>query len=317
MKGVVLDLKSIDNSDMDWSPLKNIMANWQYYDITHVNDVASRIGSSEIVVSNKVPLTAAHFAQLPNLKLICVAATGTNNVDLSAARERRIRVTNVTGYATPSVVQHVFALILSLTTRLNQYQGAVRKNRWQRSEVFCLLDYPIHELAGKTLGIIGYGELGKAVAQLGEAFAMQVLVAEHKGKPPRDGRDSLENVLAQSDVISLHCPLNPDTKNLIGHDELAIMKPGALLINAARGGIVDEVALIEALRQQRIGGAGFDVLTEEPPVTGNPLLEAELPNLIVTPHIAWASVESRQRVINELALNIQAFLDGKQRNVVA
>ncbi|MGD8568290.1 MAG: 2-hydroxyacid dehydrogenase [Gammaproteobacteria bacterium] len=317
MKGVLLDLKSIDNGDMDMSPLKNALEDWQFFDTTRDADVVARAGDADIVVSNKVRLTQDHFDQLQHLKLVCVAATGTNNVDLDAAARSAVRVTNVTGYATPSVVQHVFGLILSLTVRLDQYRAAIRDQRWQRSEVFCLLDYQVSELYGKTLGIIGYGVLGKAVAQLGKAFGMEVLVAEHKDRQPREGRVALEQLLARSDVISLHCPLTPATENLIGPDELASMKPNALLVNAARGGIVDEHALAEALQQNRIGGAGIDVLTEEPPVNGNPLLDVDLPNLIVTPHIAWASVESRQRVINEVALNIEAFLKGEPRNVVA
>jgi glycerate dehydrogenase len=317
MKGVLLDLKSIDNGDMDLSPLNNALDDWQFFDTTQDTDVVTRAHDADIVISNKVRLTKDHFDQLRQLKLVCVAATGTNNVDLDAAVQNKVRVTNVTGYATPSVVQHVFGLILSLTIRLDQYRGAIREQRWQRSKVFCLLDYRISELHGKTLGIIGYGVLGKAVAQLGKAFGMEILVAEHKDRQPREGRVALEQVLARSDVISLHCPLTPATENLIGRDELALMKPTALLINAARGGIVNERALVEALQHNRIGGAGVDVLTEEPPVNGNPLLDVDLSNLIVTPHIAWASVESRQRVINEVALNIEAFLKGEPRNVVA
>lgn len=317
MKGVLLDLKSIDNSDMDLAPMKKALQEWQFFDTTLDREVVSRAQGADIVVSNKVRLTQEHFDQLRHLKLVCVAATGTNNVDLDAAARRGVRVTNVTSYATPSVVQHVFGLILSLTIRLDQYRGAIRDQRWQRSEVFCLLDYQISELCDKTLGIIGYGVLGKAVAQLGKAFGMEILVAEHKDRQPREGRVALEQLLARSDVISLHCPLTSDTENLIDRDELALMKPTALLINAARGGIVNERALVEALKQNRIGGAGIDVLTEEPPVNGNPLLDVDLPNLIVTPHIAWASVESRQRVINEVAMNIEAFLKGEPRNVVA
>lgn len=317
MKGVLLDLKSIDNGDMDMSPLENVLDTWQYFETTGEDDVVSRVDDADIVVSNKVRLIESHFDQLAQLKLVCVAATGTNNVDLDAAKEHNVRVTNVTGYATPSVVQHVFGLILSLTIKLDRYRSAIREQRWQHSDVFCLLDYRISELCGKTLGILGYGELGKAVAQVGKAFGMQVLVAEHKGKPPREGRVAFDQLLSQSDVITLHCPLTPQTQNLIGREELIRMKPGALLINAARGGIVDEDALVEALQNNRIAGAGVDVLTEEPPVNGNPLLAVDLPNLIVTPHIAWASVESRQRVINEVALNIEAFLKGESRNVVA
>ena len=210
----------------------------------------------------------------------------------------------------------MFCLILALTRKLNQYQTAIREDRWQKSPFFCVLDYPISELAGKTLGIVGYGVLGKAVAKLGEALGMQVLTAARKGAAPKDGRVSLEELLVQSDVVSLHCPLTPETTDLIGAKEFALMKTSAVLINTARGGIVDEKALVNAIQSQSIAGAGVDVLSEEPPKNGNPLLDVQLPNLIVTPHIAWASVESRQRVINEIAENIIAFENGVRRNVV-
>lgn len=316
MKGVILDLKSIDNGDIDLSILKNVIPGWQYYDNTLDTDVISRINNADIVIANKVNLSKLHFDQAPLLKLICIAATGTNNVDLNAALSAGITVTNVTNYATPSVVQHVFCLILALTRKLNQYQTAIRDGHWQKSPFFCLQDYPITELAGKTLGIVGYGVLGSAVAKVGEAFGMQVLVAARKGATPQDGRVLLEELLAQSDVVSLHCPLTSETRDLIGAKEFDLMKPGALLINTARGGIVDEKALVNAIQSQSIAGAGVDVLSEEPPVHGNPLLDMQLPNLIVTPHIAWASVESRQRVINEIAENIIAFQNGVRRNVV-
>jgi len=316
MKGVILDLKSIDNGDIDLSILKTVIRDWQYYDNTLDVDVVSRIKNADIVIANKVKLQKHHFEQAAQLKLVCIAATGTNNVDLDAAVKTGVTVTNVSNYATPSVVQHVFCLILALTRKLNQYQTAIREDRWQKSSFFCLLDYPISELAGKTLGIVGYGVLGKAVAKLGEAFGMQVLVAARKGTRPNEARVSLEELLAQSDVISLHCPLTPETTNLIDAKALGLMKQNAVLINTARGGIVDERALVDAIQSQSIAGAGIDVLGEEPPKHGNPLLDVQLPNLIVTPHIAWASVESRQRVINEIAENIIAFQNGVRRNVV-
>jgi glycerate dehydrogenase len=316
MKGVILDAKSIDNGDIDFSALESVAEHWQYYDNTYASDIKARIEEAEIVIVNKVNLQRQHIAQARKLKLICVAATGTNNVDLEAAKEASVTVANVTHYATPSVVQHVFCLVLALTRKLNQYQAAIRNGYWQKSEFFCLLDYPITELAGKTLGIIGYGELGKAVANVGNAFGMRVLVADRKGASPRQGRVSFEQLMSESDVVSLHCPLTPETANLIDEKELALMKVNALLINTARGGIVNETALLNALTSGALGGAGIDVLTEEPPVRGNPLLDAELPNLIVTPHIAWASVEARQRLIDEVAENIAAFRKGESRNVV-
>lgn len=317
MKGVVLDVKSIDIGDIDFSGLESVVDYWQYYDNTHDDEIQTRIQDADIVVANKVSLQKRHIAQANQLKLICVAATGTNNIDLEAAAELGVCVTNVTNYATPSVVQHVFCLILALSRKLNQYQAAIRDGRWQQSEFFCLLDYPVRELAGKTLGIIGYGVLGQAVATVGEAFGMRVLIADRKGVAPREGRVTFEQLMSESDVVSLHCPLTADTSNLIDKKELALMKSGALLINTARGGIVNETALVTALESGKLGGAGFDVLGNEPPTQGNPLLEVELPNLIVTPHIAWASVEARQRVIDEIVKNIAAFRKGEPRNIVA
>lgn len=316
MKGVMLDVKSIDSDDINFDSLKSIVPDWQFYDFTAATQVIDRIKGAEIIVTNKVNISQKHLAQSPSLKLICVAATGTNNVDVKAAQAAGIPVVNVTNYATPSVVQHVFCLILSLVTRFPQYQQAVLGNRWQQSPFFCLLDYPISELSGKTLGIIGYGVLGKAVAAVGEAFGMKVVVAAHKGAAPSNERLAFEQVLRESDVISIHCPLTEDTRNLIGHAELAIMKTSAIIINTARGGIIDEQALANALESGEIGGAGVDVLSEEPPVNGNVLLDRVIPNLIITPHIAWASVESRQRAVNEIALNIEAFLKGESRNRV-
>lgn len=314
MKGVMLDRKSIDNGDIDLTALEAVVPGWTYFDSTTEHEVLPRISDADVIVSNKVKLTKTAIESLRATKLICIAATGTNNVDLDAAAACGIPVANVTGYATPSVVQHVYSLILALATRFKEYQAAIHDGYWQQSAYFCLLDYPVHELAGKTLGIIGYGELGKAVAQVGKAFGMTILISSRKGKTPTAGRVSLERLLKQSDVVSLHCPLTPQTRDLIGERELQAMKPTALLINTARGGVVNEQALADALQRGVIAGAGVDVLTEEPPVHGNPLLNVSLPNLIVTPHIAWASVESRQRVINEVALNISAFLKGEKRN---
>ena len=316
MKGVILDLKSIDNGDIDLSCLRSLIPEWQFYDATGGKDILPRINDANIVVVNKVKLEKVHITSSDSLKLICIAATGTNNVDLAAAAANNVRVTNVTNYATASVVQHVYCLLLALTTKFNHYQSAIREQRWQQSRFFCLLDYPISELAGKTLGIIGYGVLGKAVADVGKAFGMQILISAHKGRKASQGRVTMEELLSQSDVISLHCPLTAETRNLIGAQELKLMKPDSFLINTARGGIVDEKALADALLAGTIAGAGVDVLSEEPPVNGNPLLDLQLPNLIITPHIAWSSVESRQRLVEQVALNIEAFVKGEQRNIV-
>jgi len=317
MLGVFLDRDSLDHDDLDFGALTDTLPDWRMYPATEPHQVAERIAGAGVVISNKVVLDEAVLTAAPELKLIAVAATGTNNVDLAAAARHDITVCNVRRYATPSVVQHVFALLLNLSRHLNDYQQAVNEGRWQQSEQFCLLDYPIQELNGRKLGIVGYGELGEAVARAAtQAFGMEVLLAQRPGAPAQQGRIPLPELLPQVDVLSLHCPLTDATRDLIGAGELALMKPDAILINTARGKIVDEVALAEALRNGRLGGAGFDVLAEEPPGEDSPLLAADIPNLIVTPHIAWASRESRQRLTDQLAQNIRAFLDGAPQNIV-
>jgi len=316
MLGVFLDRDTVDRSDLDLAALLGVLPDWRLHTYTRPEQLAERLVEATVAVSNKVRLDAAVFAAAPQLRLVCVAATGTNNVDLDAAQRHGVTVCNVRGYATPSVVQHVYALILALTTRLPEYQRDVASGRWQASPYFCLLDHPIRELAGRTLGIVGYGELGRAVAQVAAAFGMSVLIAQRAGGAAQDGRFALTELLPQVDVLSLHCPLTPQTRGLIGAQELALMKPDALLINTARGGLVDEAALAEALRSGKLGGAGIDVLSEEPPHHDNPLLSSRIPNLIVTPHIAWASREARQRVIDAIAANIRAFLAGTPVNVV-
>lgn len=316
LHAVFLDLASVDRGDLDLSPLHHAAAPWTTFPQTPPGLTAARIGEAVVAVTNKVVIDSAVLAACPSLRLICIAATGTNNVDLAAARGRGIAVCNVTGYATASVVQHAFALILALTTRLAEHAAAARDGRWAASDLFCVLDFPFRELAGKTLGIVGYGELGRGVARVAEAFGMTVLIAQRPGGPPQEGRLPLDELLARSDVVTLHLPLADNTRGLIGARELALMKPDALLIDTARGGIVDEAALVEALRCGRLGGAGVDVLAVEPPRGGNPLLDDPPPNLIVTPHVAWASREARQRLIEEVALNIRAFSEGHERNRV-
>jgi len=315
-RAVFLDAGSLAQSAMDMTPLEDPSLAWEFYDTTSVDALRERIAEAGIVVTNKVVLDQAAITAAEQVRLICVAATGTNNVDLAEARDRGITVCNVPGYTTPSVVEHVFALLLSLMRHLPDYHRAVQSGRWQGSAHFSFIDFPIHELHGKVMGIVGYGELGRAVGQVAEAFGMRVMVAERTGSEARPGREPLSEVLRHADVLTLHCPLTDETRGLIGAKELQLMKRGAVLINTARGGIVDELALLEALRSHHLGGAGVDVLTQEPPVD-NPLLSQGVPNLIVTPHIAWASRESRRRLVNELAANIQAYLQDKPRNVVA
>ena len=316
MPAVFLDRDSLDRGDLDFSALERALPGLRYYPATAPGEIAARIAGAEVVISNKVLLDAAAIAQAPHLRLICVAATGVNNVDLAAAAARAITVCNCRGYGTAAVVQHVFALLLSLMTRLPEYQQAVRAGRWQQAAQFCLLDFPIRELAGKTLGIIGYGELGQSVARIAEAFGMRVLIAQRPGTvDEQNGRVPLPLLLPQVDVLSLHCPLTPETRGLIGGWELALMRRDAILINTARGGLVDEALLADALRQGALGGAGIDVLSLEPPTRGNPLLAPDIPNLIVTPHSAWGSRESRQRLIGQLAENVSGYYSGAPTRV--
>lgn len=314
---MVLDRDSLDRGDLDWSKLKACLSDWQIHPHTEPADTAARIAQAEVVVSNKVVLDADILRQAQQLKLICIAATGTNNVDLDAARELGIAVSNVRAYATPSVVQHVFALILSLSRHLPDYQQAVAEGRWHQAREFCLLDYPIEEIEGKTLGIVGYGELGRAVAQAARAFGLNVVVAQRPGTIEKvEGRLPLDELLETADIVTLHVPLDDNTRGLIGATQLARMKSSAILINTARGHIVDEQALADTLRRRELAGAGVDVLAEEPPRHGGPLLEKDIPNLIVTPHIAWASRASRQRLLDQVAGNVRGFKLGEARNQV-
>ena len=319
MRAAFLDFDSLGPADIDTSALTATLPGIALHPATSPAEIAARIGDCEILLVNKVDLDRRLLSSAPSLRLVALAATGTNNVDVAAARELGIAVCNIRDYATPSVVQHVFGLILALTLRLGEYRQLLERGAWQASPHFCLLDYPTRELAGRTLGIVGYGKLGQAVARVGEAFGMRVLAAQSQraGEGIPVERLALPELLAAADVVSLHCPLTPATRHLIDARALARMRPDALLINTARGGLVDPLALREALERGRLGGAGIDVLAEEPPVHGSPLLEARLPNLIVTPHIAWAARESRQRALDEVVANIRAFLSGESRNRVA
>lgn len=317
MLGAFLDRNTLDCGDLDFSVLDTELPELTYYPATLPDQVAERIAQAEVVISNKVMLNAAAIEQAPRLRLICIAATGVNNVDLAAAEAAGITVCNCRGYGSPAVVQHVFALLLALYTRLPDYHQAVRAGRWQRADQFCLLDYPIRELADKTLGIVGYGELGRGVARVAEAFGMRVLLAQRPGAiEPEEGRIPLPVLLPQVDVLSLHCPLTPETRGLIGAWELALMRRDAVLINTARGGLVDEAVLADALRKGALGGAGIDVLSLEPPTDGNPLLAPDIPNLIITPHSAWGSRESRQRRLEQLAENVREYQLGQPVRIV-
>jgi glycerate dehydrogenase len=317
MKGVFLDLASLAEQDLDLGAFEQTLDDWRTFPATAPDDRLAHIGDAEVVVLNKVVLDDAILRAAPSLRLVCITATGYNNVATDTARELGIVVSNVVAYATDSVVQHVFALMLAHHTRLFDYTAAVQRGEWSRSPQFCLLDFPVRELRGMTLGIVGYGELGHGVARIAEAFGMRVLVSQRPGGEPRPGREPFETVLRESDVITLHLPLLENTHHLIDADALALMKPSALLINTARGAIVDNAALADALRRGVIGGAGIDVLDVEPPPLDHPLLASDIPNLIVTPHSAWAGRQARQNVVNETVENIRAFQAGAPRNRVA
>lgn len=290
---------------------------WQDFPVTPPADVVARLRDATIAVTNKVPLREKDLSQLPNLKMIAVAATGTDCVDLQYCREKGIVVSNVRNYSVRSVPEHVFALILALRRNIIAFHKDVRAGKWQKSPVFCLLNHPIGELRGSTLGIVGYGVLGQAVEKIALGFGMRVIIAEHKSaEHERNERVSFEEVLSASDVITLHCPLTEETSGLIGTAEFRLMKRSAILINCGRGGLVDEKALADALRNGLIFGAGIDVLSQEPPRSGNPLLDIQLPNLLVTPHVAWASLEAMQILADYLIYNLESYINGTPQNLV-
>ena len=307
MQSAFLDISSLGPQDLDLAPLESAVDSLTCYDHTPPERVVERLQGVDLVMVNKVVLSAEVLQQLPNLKHIAIAATGANNIDLEAARKPGISVQNGQAYGVDSVAQHTLMLILTLTTRLLDYRQAIQAGAWSQSPHFCLLDFPVESLAGKTLGIVGYGELGQAVGRLAEAFGMQVCVAARSGQANVNGRISLAELLPQVDILTLHCPLTPTTKDLIGAAELQAMQQSALLINCARGGIVNEEALLNALINNHIAGAAMDVLTVEPPPADHPLLQYQENNLILTPHSAWASRKARQTIVQQLAQNITSL----------
>lgn len=311
MKAVFLDYESLDKQDLDFSQLRAAFDDLILYPSTTAEQVLARIQDVNVVISNKVIVNAEVMEQCKNLKLILISATGTNNIDLDFARSKGIVVCNCQGYGTSAVAQHTLTLMLALATSLLKYEHAVKQGEWNKSPIFCLLDFPIVELSGKTLGIIGYGELGQAVAKLAEAFGMKILVASLPNRPTYKDRTPFAELLAQVDFLSLHCPLTDETRDLIDSQAFDKMKKSAFLINCARGGIVNEQALADALRQGKIAGAATDVLSVEPPTQGNVLLAQDIPNLIITPHSAWGSVDARQRIVNQMLENVEAFKQGK------
>jgi glycerate dehydrogenase len=314
MKAVFLDYATV-GPGLDLSPLQNIFPELAVFEATADEQVAERIQDTEFVFANKVRMTDERIREAGKLQFIGLTATGVDNIDLHSAAKNGIAVCNIRGYCTQSVTEHVIGVLLTLTHSLNRYAQSTRAGEWQRATDFCLLNHPIRELSMMTMGIVGHGELGGGIAQAARQFGMQVLISERPGsKSATEGRVPFEQILQQADVISLHCPLNDETRGLFGAAEFRQMKSDSILINTARGALIDSAALVDALRSGQIGAAGIDVLPEEPPVNGNPLLDYDADNLIVTPHIAWASNEARQGAIDELAANVSAFLEGQQRN---
>ena len=305
---VVLDGHTLNPGDLSWDAL-TALGECRIHARTSPTDIIDRARDASIVLTNKTPLTAATIAALPELRYIGVLATGYNVVDVAAARARGIPVANIPAYGTQSVAQHVFALLLELSQQTGAHAASVRAGRWAESVDFCYWESPLIELAGKTLGIVGAGRIGTAVAKVAEALGMNVLFARRA-----DGREALERVLRASDVVSLHCPLTDDTRHLINATTLAWLKPSAWLINTSRGPLIDEPALADALNSGRLAGAALDVLSTEPPPRGHPLFTAR--NCLITPHIAWATTAARKRLMDTATANVRAFLDGRPTHVV-
>ena len=304
----------LDRETLDANVRKpNFPHEYTEYAQTAPDQIVERLNGASICITNKVPLREATLKQLPDLKLIAVAATGTDVIDKAYTSGNGIVVSNIRNYAFNTLPEHVFALLFALRRNLVNYYNSVRQGRWGYANQFCYFDYPIYDIAGSTLGIIGYGALGKEIEKRAVALGMKVLINDVTDVP---NKVDVPTILRESDVVTLNLPLTPETKNMISTKELASMKKSACIINTARGGIVDEAALADALRKGVIAGAGFDVLTVEPPKNGNILLDPTIPNLIITPHVAWASKEAMQVLADQLVDNIDAFVAGSPRNVV-
>ena len=309
MLGVILDADSL-GKEIDLSPITELLDEWRVFGSTLSKETAARIADADVILSNKVRLDAANLCD-SRASLISVMATGTNNVDLEYTSKHRIIVCNAIAYATPSVVQHTVSLILALSTSLPAYLKDVGNGEWQKSNVFCMLRHPIQEIAGKQLGIVGYGELGRAVAAASTALGLEILISDRPGwSAPRKDRLKFDDVVRKADYLSLHCPLTEMNKGMISADVLSAMKNSSFLINTARGGLVDSSALIAALAAGEISGAALDVLDIEPPLADEPLIN-DIDNLLVTPHNAWGAVESRRRLIDQMRENIKGFLSEK------
>ena len=318
MAAVFLDYNTIGPDDLDPSPLIDCLPDIEFYGSTTPDEVKDRIQNAEFILTNKVQLNSSNLEGANKLKFIGLTATGADNIDLGYAKKKNIRVCNIRAYCTQSVVEHVFGVLLSLTHNLRSYSQLVDGGDWQKSDDFCLLQYPIKELSSMKLGVVGYGELGRNVAKMGKAFGMSVIINTRSKNEfnCEEEHVTFKRLLEESDVVSLHCPLTIETKNLIGIEEVKLMKPSSILINTARGGLIDSEALLFALKNGMIAGAAIDVLPEEPPINGNALLEYKKVNLIMTPHIAWGTIEARQNAINQLADTIKAFQNNQKINAL-
>ena len=313
MLGVILDADSL-GKEIDLSRITNLLDEWRVYGSTEPEKTAARVADADVVLSNKVRLDASNLSD-SQVSFISVMATGTNNIDLGYTSAQGIIVCNAIAYATPSVVQHTISLLLALSTSLPAYLREVREGNWQNSNVFCMLQHPIQEISGKNLGIVGYGELGSAVATTASALGLKILISDRPGSSPRKGRLSFDDVVRNADYLSLHCPLTKINQRMINSDVLSAMKSSSFLINTARGALVDSSALINALTSGEIAGAALDVLDIEPPIADEPLIN-NIDNLLITPHNAWGAVESRHRLIEQMRENIKGFLSGKPQRQV-
>ena len=320
MHAVFLDYKTVDANDLDLSSIEALLPEIVVYSFSNQEEVLARIEDAEVAIANKVVFDANVFARATKLKLICVTATGTNNIDLEAAKQSGVVVCNIKDYCTDSVVQHVLLSMLTLKHSSRDYSASMDNGDWQEGNSFSLLQHPITELSGKSLGIIGYGVLGQGVARAATTLGLRVLISESfaENNKPDEGiaRVSFDTLLAESDIISLHCPLTDNTEGLFDDNAFKKMKSSAILINTARGGLIDDHALIKAIEDKVIAGAAIDVLNQEPPDSSHPLIQKQYSNLIITPHIAWAAQEARQRALDRIAENIEAFQNNRPINVV-
>ena len=315
-RGVFLDIATVESGDLDRSRLQASLEHWDWHDLSDTQQVIERAASVDTLLTNKCRIGRAVFESAPDLRLVALSATGTDNVDLDAATEHGVAVCNIRDYCTESVAQHVITLMLNLLTGLPWYIEDVRRGEWSRAQQFCLKDRQIREASGLTFGVVGYGTLGRRSAELAENLGMRVLVAERRDAEPRPGRLPFESVIRDADVLSVHCPLTDETRGLIDREVLSAMKKDAILINTARGGVINAGDLVAALRAGEIAGAGIDTLNVEPPPPDHPLLADGIPNLIVTPHNAWASRTARQAALDQLARVVEAFQAGSPVNVV-